>query len=122
MSKKFSLTSLFSAIHDSVVHASHLARTTALDGFKSFFDPVLDGDGNPTGELIPKTLDLLLPRDDMGSIVTEKCSVPIFSLTPHSSMAIDTLKMSFEVDLHNVTDSGVVASPPSLFNNRRKQD
>ena len=103
MANRFSLTALFEALHDSVSKATEVAYDHSLSCLtNTYFEPVIGDDGNPTGTLKPKLLRLAMPHHKGDEISVEEFEVPIYSLVKHQSMLIDTLKVSFEVDLHGL--------------------
>ena len=122
----FPLHSLFQALHRAVIHATKVARESAIDSMrKDYFDPVLDDKGNPTGSWTPKIVSVVLPHVDGDKITQEPYEIPLFALVTHQGIKLDTLSMGFEVDLHGLEDalatSGIendqmlVSTPSGLF-------
>lgn len=118
MANKFSLKALFEALHQSVSQATEVAHDHALECLSSdYFEPALDDDGKPTGALKPRTLRLTMPHHVGEQVQYEEFEVPIYTLVKHQAMLIDSLHMSFEVDLHGLesvkpgdSDSTLLAS------------
>ena len=106
MASVFPLHALFQALHKAVIHATKVAGESSLQSLKKdYFDPVLDDAGKPTGSLVPKTIELVLPTVENGDIKPVPYRVPLYSLVKHRSVAMDTMKIEFDVELHGFSDT-----------------
>lgn len=107
--KSFALQALFQSLHRAVVQATRVAQEASLKSLRrDYFHQVKDEEGNPTGTWEPKTMKMVLPHSEGGSVTPVEYEVPVFSLVKHQAMVIDTLRMEFEVELHGL-DSLTVA-------------
>ena len=103
--RAFPLQALFQAIHRAVMKATRVAQAASLNSLqKDYFDEVKDADGNPTGQLAPKIMKMVLPHQEGAEIKQAAFDVPMFALVKHQAMTIDTLEMEFEVELHGLED------------------
>ena len=105
MAKAFPLQALFQSIHRAVVKATRVAQNASLNSLqKDYFVEVNDEEGNPTGQLKPKVIKMVLPHQQGDQVVEASFDVPIFALVKHQAMTIETLEMEFEVELHGLED------------------
>ena len=103
--RAFPLQALFQAIHRAVMKATRVAQAASLNSLqKDYFEEVKDADGNPTGELAPKVMTMVLPHQEGSEIKQASFDVPMMALVKHQAMTIDTLEMEFEVELHGLED------------------
>lgn len=103
MARQFPLQALFQAIHRSVVKATRVAQDASLRSLqRDYFEEVVDGEGNPTGEIAPKIIRMVLPHHEGSEIKQAIYEVPLFSLVKHQAMSIAELDMEFEVELHGL--------------------
>lgn len=85
--------------------ATRVAQAASLNSLqKDYFDEVKDADGNPTGQLAPKVMTMVLPHQEGSEIKQASFDVPMMALVKHQAMTIDTLEMEFEVELHGLED------------------
>ncbi len=122
MSKQFPLHALFQALHKSVIQATKVARETSLESLKKdYFTQVHAEDGSPTGVWKPKTITMVLPSPEGQEIKDVSYDVPLYSLVKHQAVALETLKIDFEVELHGLEqlqsedggDENMLASTPA---------
>ena len=105
MAKQFPLHALFQALHKAVIQATKVARETSIQSLKKdYFSQVHNEDGTPTGVWKPKTLSLVLPTPEGEEIKPVQYDVPLYSLVKHQSVALDTRKINFEVELHGLEE------------------
>jgi hypothetical protein len=104
----FKLESLFHAIHDAISQATAIAKQGSLNALKSdYFTQVHDTDGKPTEVWKPKTIDLVLPHLDGDVVKQEKTTVPIYALVNHQAVAMHSIKLEFDVELHGLEGADI---------------
>jgi hypothetical protein len=101
----FSLTSLFSAVHEAIVTAAQDVEEGSWTTLKNrYFHPAEDG------SLKPKTVRITLPHTENGQVTEASVEVPLFSLSSHRSLTVDELSLEFEVDLRKVENGKMIGS------------
>lgn len=106
----FSLKAMFAAVHEAVVNAAQDVEEGAWWALKDrYFEEGRDG------HLTPKTIRMKLPHAEQGKVVQTVVDVPLFSLSKHHSLAVDELKVEFEVDLRGMQDDELVGSLSKKF-------
>ena len=68
-----------------------------------------------------KSIVLNLPHTEHGKLTETTVEVPLFSLSKHNSLAVDELKVNFEVDLRGLKNDDLVGSLPRRFLTRKSQ-
>ena len=98
----FALKAMFAAVHEAIICAAQDVEEEAWATLKDrYFDK------NDDGSFHPKTVRINLPHVEHGKITQAAVDIPLFSLSKHNSLAVEELKVQFEVDLRGV-EGGVV--------------
>ena len=112
----FSLKAMFAAVHEAIVTASQDVEGGIWDTLQErYFDK------NEDGTYKPKSIVLNLPHTEHGKLTETTVEVPLFSLSMHNSLAVDELKVNFEVDLRGLKNDDLVGSLPRRFLTRKSQ-
>ena len=109
----FSLKAVFEAVHQAVVDAAGAVENASWTALcDRYFTQSEDG------SYAPKTVRLNLPHAEQGQVTQQPYELPLFALTKHHSLAIDTLKVEFDVELRGLDkpdDSLMAAMPRGLL-------
>ena len=109
----FSLKSVFEAVHQAVVDAAAAVENASWTSLRGRYFTQAD-DGTYT----PKTVRMTLPHVDQGQMTQQPFELPLFALTKHHSLAVDTMKVEFDVELRGLDkpdDSLMAAMPRGLL-------
>ena len=109
----FSLKAVFEAVHQAVVDAAAAVENASWTSLRDrYFTQAEDG------TYAPKTVRMTLPHVDQGQMTQQPFEHPLFALTKHHSLAVDTMKVEFDVELRgldNPDDSLMAAMPRGLL-------
>ena len=112
----FPRSSLFHALHSAVIEATKTARETGLAALKEdYFAQVHNEAGEPTGVWKAKTMTMTLPTQEKGNVEQQQYDVPLFAMVKHQSVALDTLKLEFDVELHGLSPTDDDAESGSSY-------
>jgi hypothetical protein len=109
----FSLKSVFEAVHQAVVDAAAAVENASWTSLRDRYFTQAD-DGTYT----PKIVRMTLPHVDQGQMTQQPFELPLFALTKHHSLAVDTMKVEFDVELRGLDkpdDSLMAAMPRGLL-------
>lgn len=112
----FSLSAMFGAVHEAIVHAAQDVEQSAWETLKERYFTESDD-----GSFTPKTIRIKLPHAENGKVTQAPVDVPLFSLSKHGSLVIDELNMKFDVDLRGLDkkEKHLVGSLPRKFLSRK---
>jgi len=111
----FSLKAVFESVHQAVVDAAASVENASWQSLcDRYFTQAADG----TYE--PKTIRLTLPHVDQGQVAQKPYDIPLFALVKHHALAMDTLKVEFDVELRGLDkpDDALMAAMPAGFLSR----
>ena len=109
----FSLKSVFEAVHQAVVDAAAAVENASWTSLRDRYFTQAD-DGTYT----PKIVRMTLPHVDQGKVTQQPFDLPLFALTKHHSLAMDTMKVEFDIELRGLDkpdDSLMAAMPRGLL-------
>lgn len=103
----FALKAVFQAVHQAVVDAAAAVENASWTSLRDRYFTQED-----EGTYAPKTVRLTLPHVDQGKVTQQPFELPLFALAKHHSLAIDTLKVEFDVELRgpDKPDDPLIAS------------
>ena len=109
----FSLKAVFEAVHQAVVDAAAAVENASWTSLRDrYFTQAEDG------TYTPKTVRMTLPHADQGKVTQQPFDLPLFALTKHHSLAVDTMKVEFDVELRGLDkpeDCLMAAMPRGLL-------
>lgn len=110
----FSLKAVFEAVHQAAVDAAAAVESASWDAIRDTYFTQADG------AYTPKTIRMILPHVDQGNVTQQPYDLPLFALSKHHALSIDTMKIEFDVELRGLDkpDASLIAAMPKSFLSR----